>query len=51
MHKLCSLNDLATPGTKGFEVDTGYGYLDLFLVRKGDEVFAYKNSCHIVAFH
>lgn len=45
MHKLCSLDDLANLGTKGFEVDTGYGYLELFLVRKGDEVYAYKNSC------
>jgi nitrite reductase/ring-hydroxylating ferredoxin subunit len=45
MHKLCSIDDLANPGSKGFEVDTGYGSLELFLVRKGDEVYAYKNAC------
>lgn len=40
---LCRLDDLEDPGSKGFEqID---GEEPFFIVRRGDDVFAYRNSC------
>ena len=40
---LCRLDEMEDPGSKGFEnID---GEKPFFLVRRGDEVFAYRNSC------
>ena len=41
MIALCALQAIADPGAKGFVVDG----VDLFVVRRGDRVFGYRNSC------
>lgn len=40
---LCRLDELADPGSKGFE--TIAGEKPFFLVRRGAEVFGYRNNC------
>ncbi len=42
---LCALNDLADPGSKGFAVATPRGAREIFVVRRGDAVYGYENSC------
>jgi nitrite reductase/ring-hydroxylating ferredoxin subunit len=44
---LCALAELDDPGSRGFDIPRGEGELpySLFLVRKGDAVYAYRNSC------
>lgn len=43
---LCALDALADPGSKGFEVAQDAGRpLQLFVVRKGEVLAAYRNSC------
>ena len=45
-HDLCALNELADPGSRGFELDYGTQQkLRLFVVRKGGVLAAYRNSC------
>jgi nitrite reductase/ring-hydroxylating ferredoxin subunit len=39
---LCALDELDDPGSKGFEPD---GAAPFFVVRQGDQVFGYINSC------
>ncbi len=40
---LCRLNDIEDPGSRGFEdLD---GEAPFFVVRRGNEAFAYRNSC------
>lgn len=40
---LCRLDEIEDPGSKGFEnID---GEKPFFIVRRGDEVFAYRNFC------
>ena len=40
---LCRLDDIEDPGSKGFEdID---GEKPFFIVRRGQEVFAYRNFC------
>jgi len=43
--RLCALDDLDDPGAQGYEVGTGAWPLRLFLVRRGDAVWGYVNSC------
>ena len=45
--RLCKLADIGSPGSRGIEIPRGEGQLPyaLFLVRKGDAVYAYRNSC------
>lgn len=38
---LCALSDIPDPGAREFRVDGGR----VFVVRRGDEVFGYVNSC------
>jgi len=46
LHDLCSLGDIANPGSRGFDVETGEELpLRLFVVRKGDVLTAYRNRC------
>lgn len=42
---LCSLDDLEEPGSLGFYLPSDQGPREIFLVRKGDLVFAYQNHC------
>jgi nitrite reductase/ring-hydroxylating ferredoxin subunit len=44
-HIVCALADLADPGTRAFKLGTGDWPLKGFVVRKGQEVFAYLNRC------
>jgi len=45
-HDLCALNELADPGSRGFELDCGtLQKLSLFVVRKDGVLAAYRNSC------
>ncbi len=37
--RVCALEELADPGSRGFDE---YG---IFLVRRGDQLFAYQNRC------
>lgn len=42
---VCALADIEDPGSRGFVIEQGDWPLHAFLVRKGDEVFAYLNVC------
>ena len=42
---LCALDDIDDPGAKGFLFGTGKKRFDMFVVRRGDDVFGYVNSC------
>jgi len=39
--RLCRLDEIADPGSEGFDLDGG----SIFVVRRGTEVAAYVNSC------
>ena len=39
---LCALDEIDDPGSKGFDLDDGDAF---FIVRRGDQVFGYVNSC------
>lgn len=43
--RLCRLEDLPDPGSKTFAMEGIAGPQEIFLVRQGDEVFAYRNQC------
>lgn len=43
--RLCRLDELSDPGSRGFGVRTAAGPQDIFVVRRGDTVFAYRNHC------
>jgi nitrite reductase/ring-hydroxylating ferredoxin subunit len=43
--RLCRLDEIPDPGARGFGVRTVAGPLDIFVVRRGDAVFAYSNHC------
>lgn len=45
MIKLCHIDDLDDPGSRGFEIPTAHGDFNLFLVRKDNQIFAYKDEC------
>lgn len=42
---ICRFLDLADPGTRAFTVGSGDWPLRGFVVRKGEQVFAYLNRC------
>jgi len=42
---LCPLRELQDGTSRGFSVDTPVGLQDIFVVRKNDRLFAYRNSC------
>jgi nitrite reductase/ring-hydroxylating ferredoxin subunit len=43
--RLCRLNEIADPGSRGFSVVIAGHTESIFLVRKGGAVFAYRNRC------
>jgi nitrite reductase/ring-hydroxylating ferredoxin subunit len=43
--RLCRLDALADPGSRGFEVETEDGPESCMLVRRDGAVFAYRNRC------
>lgn len=43
--RLCALNDIASPGAKGFTFGEGRERFDMFAVRTGNDVAAYVNAC------
>lgn len=42
---LCHLDELEDPGSRGFFVRGPQGPSQIFLVRQGQQVYAYLNSC------
>ncbi|MFN2348338.1 MAG: Rieske (2Fe-2S) protein [Thioalkalivibrio sp.] len=45
MSPLCTLADLEATGSLGLTVDLGQGPEEIFVVRRGEVVRAYRNSC------
>lgn len=43
--RLCRLDELPDPGSRGFSLRTDAGLQDIFVVRRGEAVFAYLNCC------
>ncbi len=43
--RLCRLADISDGGAKGIELDAGGDALDLIVLRRGCNVFAYVNRC------
>lgn len=44
--QICRLDDVADPGAKEFEIENNAGQKWYgFVVRKGEDVYAYANSC------
>jgi nitrite reductase/ring-hydroxylating ferredoxin subunit len=44
-HPVCELLSLGDPGSRGFVVESKNGTVALFVVRQGECLAAYKNSC------
>jgi nitrite reductase/ring-hydroxylating ferredoxin subunit len=42
---VCRLEDIEDPGSKGMTVSIAGQLQDIFIVRRGDSVFGYLNSC------
>ena len=45
MIRLCSLSDIPDADARGFEVSMGKDDVLILVVRKGDHVHGYRNSC------
>ena len=43
--ELCRLDEIADPGARGFDLETGHGPLSLIVVRLGQAVHGYVNRC------
>jgi nitrite reductase/ring-hydroxylating ferredoxin subunit len=44
-HRLCAVDDLADPGSRGFSLVLPHETLELVLVKRQGEFFAYRNRC------
>jgi nitrite reductase/ring-hydroxylating ferredoxin subunit len=44
-YQVCYLASLRDPGSQGFVIDGLDGTIELFVVRRGDLLAAYRNSC------
>ena len=42
---LCKLSDLKDQSSKSFQIKIGRKNTDIFVIRKGDQVFGYQNIC------
>lgn len=45
MIKLCHIDEISDPGSKGLQIPTSTGDYHLFLVRQHNQIFAYKDEC------
>jgi nitrite reductase/ring-hydroxylating ferredoxin subunit len=45
LHNICALEDIPDQKARGFTLGDGEKKIDFFIVRKGDEIFGYINSC------
>jgi nitrite reductase/ring-hydroxylating ferredoxin subunit len=45
LSSVCRVSDLGDPGSLGFVLDTDAGPEEWFVVRRGDCIRAYRNSC------
>jgi nitrite reductase/ring-hydroxylating ferredoxin subunit len=45
MTVLCRLDEIANPGAKGFAFGEGAARVEIFVVRRGAEIFGYTNRC------
>lgn len=43
--RICTLDEIADPGSRGFSLQTEQGAVDCMLIRRGASAFAYRNSC------
>lgn len=43
--RLCRIEELSDPGTRGFTLRMPNGLQDIFIVRRGTEVLGYLNHC------
>ncbi|HKK15835.1 MAG TPA: Rieske 2Fe-2S domain-containing protein [Gammaproteobacteria bacterium] len=43
--KVCQTDDIIDNSARGFSVNTPGGMLDIFVVRKGNRFYGYRNSC------
>lgn len=43
--RLCPVSEIREPGARGFLFGEGKERFDMFVVRRGDTVFAYVNEC------
>jgi nitrite reductase/ring-hydroxylating ferredoxin subunit len=44
-HWLCAVDDLPDPGSRGFRLELPHEILEVVLVKRQGEVFAYRNRC------
>ena len=42
---LCRLEEIDDASSRGFSVQIGDARLEMFIVRRGDDVFGYRNKC------
>jgi nitrite reductase/ring-hydroxylating ferredoxin subunit len=42
---LCEFNEVPDNGARNFTIETKRKVLDIFIVRKGENIYAYMNSC------
>lgn len=42
---LCQLEEIANPDSRRFHIEDGGAGLDIMVIRRGDQVFGYINSC------
>lgn len=43
--ELCFIDEIPSPGSKGFEFGSGSSLVSVFVVRVGSSLSAYENSC------
>lgn len=43
--RLCQVEDLPDPGSRGFTLATAAGLREIFVVRQGDAIRGYLNAC------
>jgi nitrite reductase/ring-hydroxylating ferredoxin subunit len=44
-YEICHLDDLPEGGSRGFTIETGADTREIFVIREGNHVYGYVNSC------